>query len=194
MSMTQDDMMAQEGMAPQGEMGAPAAPPQDPAMQEQQAQLEQIAQSAPAPEKPYSPKAIEKFSKSINDFMSKIDDTFQAVEYDVPDDMKKWPDPLPAEVFVPYVLIMAYVDGLGDFEKFVVDPMELGKGDTALSKASANLGRMGKDKKLVAKLQEPPGGEQPEQEEAPEMSEAEMRAAEAPAGMDQDDEAISQIM
>ena len=110
MSMTQDDMMAQEGMAPQGEMGAP----QDPAMQEQQAQLEQIAQSAPAPEKPYSAKSIEKFSKAINDFMSKIDDSFDAVEYDVPDDMKKWPDPLPAEVFVPYVLIMAYVDSLAD--------------------------------------------------------------------------------
>jgi len=183
MSIPQDEMMAQEQ-----QMGAA-----DQAMQEQQAQLEQIAQSAPAPEKPYSAKAIEKFSKSINDFMGKIDDSFQAVDYDVPDDMKKWPDPLPAEVFVPYVLIMAYVDSLGDYEKFVVDPMELGAGDPALSKASANLGRMSKDKKLVAKLQEQPSG-QPEEEEGPQMSEAEMRAAEAPSGMDDDDQAISQMM
>ena len=177
----------QQQMAPQG-----AATPEDVMAaehQKQAEQIQQIAQTAPMPEKPYTYKAVDKFADAMNEFISKVDPEMVAAEYNPPEGEKRLDGPLPAEVYVPFVIIMGFLTQLGGFDKFIMRPEEL-VSDTALSKGAANFKRMGKDKKLLAALEE--GGE-PEREES-EMSEAEMASGRMPDDVDKDDEEIMQMM
>lgn len=160
-------------------------------MDETQAKLQAIAETAPMPTKPYTYKAIDKFADAMNAFVAKVEPAMQAAEYDPPEGEKRLDGPLPPEVYVPYAIIMGFIQGLGDFSKYVVTPDSL-VSDTALAKATANFGRMEKDKKLMEALRQPP--EQPEEEEQPEMSEAEMETGRMPDDVDEDDEEIMNMM
>ena len=185
--------MNEEQMMQQG--GAEATPEQVMGAQEEQrqAQMQAIAAQAPQPEKPYSYKEIKKMADSMRDFVKKIDPEQDLGEYIAPEGESKLDAQLPAEIFVPYVAIMAFISSLEGFEKYVFKPEEL-KSDTGLKMAKANFDRMGKDKKLVKKLQE--GSEPPKQEEEEEekMSEAEMRMAQQPGEMSPEDQEIMGMM
>ena len=186
MSITQDEMMMQEqgGMAP---------PPAEDPMAQQQAQMQQIAATAPTPDKPYTYKKIEKFSESMNDFVSSVDEAVEIMDYSAPEGEKKLDGPLPGEVYVPFVLIMEFVKMQEGGDKYYMAGPDL-VSDTALSKAVANFKRAKKDKKLMEALKAPAPGEQAPEEE-PEMSAAEMEAGRPPVGrMSDEDEAIAGMM
>tara|TARA_R100000426_G_scaffold1747_1_gene2994 strand:- start:1193 stop:1747 length:555 start_codon:yes stop_codon:yes gene_type:complete len=175
---------------PQEQMAPQEAPPADDAMARQQEQMQQIAATAPMPEKPYTYKAIDKFADSMNKFVGKVAPEMSAAEYNPPEGEKKLDGPLPAEVYVPFAIIMGFISQLGEFDKFITPPESL-VSDTALKKATANFGRMEKDKKLLKALQ----GDAPEQpKEESEMSEAEMASGRMPDDVDKDDEEIMQMM
>ena len=159
--------------------------------QERQAQIEQIAATAPMPDKPYTYKAVDKFADAMNDFVGKVEPEMQAAEYNPPEGEKKLDGQLPPEVYVPFAVIMGFVSQLGEYEKYIMNPEDL-VSDTALSKASANFGRMKKDKKLMAALQQPVG--EPEEMEDPEMSEAEMETGRMPDDVSPEDEEIMNMM
>ena len=184
MSITQDEMMMREGAG---------APPAEDPMAQQQAQMQQIAETAPMPAKPYTYKKIEKFSEGMNDFVSSVDEAVEIMDYSAPEGEKKLDGPLPAEIYVPFVLIMEFVKMQEGADKYYMAGPEL-VSDTALSKAIANFKRMKKAKKLMEALTAPAEGEQPPEEE-PEMSAAEMEAGRPPAGrMSEEDEAIAGMM
>lgn len=164
--------------------------------EQRRAQIEAIAASAPMPEKPYTVKAIDKMVISLNDFVTTIDPNVPPVEFVAPEGEKKIDGPLPAEVFVPFVVTMAFVDQLGEgaYQKYVMQPDEL-VSDTALKKASANLGRMKKDKALIEDMQAVGPGAAPEEgEEAPEMTEEEVATGRPPGDFDEEDEEIMEMM
>lgn len=198
MAQENEQMMAQQGMAPEGapmppdQSGAPS-PEQlaDAQAEEQMAQMQQIAQTAPMPEKPYTYKAIDKFADAMNDFVGSVDPNMAAAEYDPPEGEKKLDGQLPPEVYVPFAVIMGFLSQLGEYEKYIMSPEDL-VSDTALSKAAANFGRMKKDKKLMAALQQPVG--EPEEMEEPEMSEAEMETGRMPDDVSPEDEEIMNMM
>ena len=193
--------MPPEG-APMPPQGAPqGAPPEagpspeqvvDAQADEQMARMQQIAATAPMPEKPYTYKAIDKFAKAMNDFVSAVDPNMASAEYDPPEGEKKLDGPLPPEVYVPFAVIMGFLSQMGDYEKYIMNPEDL-VSDTALKKASANFGRMKKDKKLMEALQQPVGGPEAEMEE-PEMSEAEMETGRMPDDVSPEDEEIMNMM
>ena len=165
------DVYAQEGMTADPAMmgqdpammgqddGAPSA--DDLAMMEQDAQvLEQdvTAQTAPAPEKPFSVKAIgtmlDEFNNTIDAFAG---DDIPDLEWSAPDGGKNWDQPLPQEVFVPLVALdesLKMIGGGGFYDKYGMDLQGL-TSDPELRKATANLKKMGKDKKLIEAMQEP---------------------------------------
>ena len=193
-----NEQMPPEQMPPEG---APMPPDQaggpspeqvaDAQGEQQMAQLQQIAETAPMPEKPYTYKAIDKFADAMNDFVASVDPNMAAAEYDPPEGEKKLDGQLPPEVYVPFAVIMGFVSQLGEYEKYIMNPEDL-VSDTALSKASANFGRMKKDKKLMAALQQPVG--EPEEMEDPEMSEAEMETGRMPDDVSPEDEEIMNMM
>ena len=168
----------------------PAAPPQDDAMARQQEQMQQIAATAPMPEKPYTYKAIDKFADSMNNFVSKVVPEMSAAEYNPPEGEKRLDGPLPPEVYVPFAIIMGFISQLGEFEKFITPPESL-VSDTALKKATANFGRMEKDKKLLEALQ---GGAEEQPEEESQISESEIASGRMPDDVDPEDEQIMQMM
>jgi len=204
MSVTQNQMMqpgapqamppaAQAApMPPEGMAGAGAqAQAQDVvAMQDQQraAQIEAIAAAAPVPDKPFTTSKISGMVDAMNSFLDKVEAGIPPVEY-TPED-KKLDGPIPADVFVPFVVIMSFVDQLGEYEKFVMQPEELSS-DAALTKAAGQFRRMEGDKGLIEDLQE---GAQPEMEEEEPMNEAERQVAMEQEDMDEDDEALMQGM
>tara|TARA_Y100001937_G_scaffold42697_1_gene60445 strand:- start:8074 stop:8634 length:561 start_codon:yes stop_codon:yes gene_type:complete len=181
----QEEMNEQQEMQPEG------APPADPMMAEQQAQIEQIAATAPMPEKPYTYKAIDKFADAMNAFVGGIDPNMAAAEYNPPEGEKKLDAPLPAEVYVPFAVIMGFISQLGGFDKYIMRPEDL-VSDTALSKGAANFKRMGKDKKLNEALKA--GPEAPPAEQDPAMSDAEMEAGRMPGSPSPEDEEIMNMM
>ena len=189
MSPEEQAMQQQAGMAPEQAM------PQEQGMDEMQAQqsqqIQQIAATAPQPDKPYTYKAIDKFADAMNDFVAKVDPNLSPNEYDPPEGETKLDGPLPPEVYVPYAVIMSFVAQLGDFDKFIVQPEDL-VSDTALAKATANFGRMAKDKKLMEALQASPEGA--EEMEEPEMSVAEMETGRMPDDVDDEDKEIMNMM
>ena len=147
-----------EGMMPE-DAGAPT--PDDLALMEQESQgLQQdvTAQTAPAPEKPYSVKAI---GTLLDEFNSTIDafagDDIPDLEWSAPEGGKNWDQPLPQEVYVPLVALDESLKMIaaGEFyDKYGMDPQGL-TSDPELRKATANLKKMGKDKKLIEAMQEP---------------------------------------
>tara|TARA_A100001515_G_scaffold144997_1_gene151220 strand:- start:2675 stop:3247 length:573 start_codon:yes stop_codon:yes gene_type:complete len=190
MNPEQEEMMQQQqGMPPEGQ-----ASPEDVMMaqeEQQRAQIEQIAATAPQPEKPYTYKAIDKFADAMNSFVGSVDESMQAAEYNPPEGEKKLDAPLPAEVYVPFAVIMGFISQLGGYEKYVMNPEDL-ISDTALAKGAANFKRMGKDKKLMEALKAGPE-EAPEEDEAA-MSEAEMETGRMPDDVSPEDEEIMNMM
>ena len=199
MSMPQDQMgmppagapqaapMPPEGMPPQ----QGGASPQDVmAAQDQQraAQIEAIAAAAPRPEKPFTTKKIMSLVDSMNGFLDKVEAGIPPVEFESAE--KKMDGPLPAEVFVPFVVIMSFVDQLGEYDKFVMQPEELNS-DAALTKAAGQFKRMSNDKGLIEDLQE---GAEPEMDEEEPMNQAERDVAMDEENMDDDDEALMRGM
>ena len=178
----------QQGMPPEG---APPEQGMDEMQAQQAAQIEQIAATAPQPDKPYTYKAVDKFADAMNAFVAKVDPNLAPNEWNPPEGEKKLDGPLPAEVYVPFAVIMGFISQVGGYEKFVTNPEDL-VSDTALAKAAANFGRMGKDKKLMEALQAPPEGQ--EMEEEAEMSEAEMETGRMPDDVDENDEEIMNMM
>ena len=155
-----------QGMPPQGmppEGMPPAGPPE--------VDMAQIAAAAPQPEKPFSVKALETLVKQFNDTISKLTDgQLPAVEVDFSGvEKNKWNEPLPPQIFVPLVAINEALGVLEDgkyAEKYGFDPMEL-TSDVEVRKATAQLKRMSKDKKLAEALMAPVGGEEETPQEAP---------------------------
>ena len=183
--------------------GPPAGPPGEASAQDvmgaqddqRMAQIDAIAASAPQPEKPYTVKAVDKMLTAMNDFITSIDESIMPAEYAPPEGMKKIEGPLPAEVFVPFTVTMAFVEQMGEYEKYVIGPESL-VSDTALKKAAANFGRMKKDKGLIEDMQAAAQGAPPEEEDAA-MSEgeaAEMETGRPPGDFDQEDEEIMGMM
>ena len=192
MNPEQDEMMQEEqGMMPEEQGMMPEEQGMSPEQQEQAAQIEQIAATAPKPEKPYTYKAIDKMADAMNSFVGKVDPAMQAAEYDPPEGEKKLDAPLPAEVYVPFAVIMGFIAQIGGYEKYLMNPEEL-VSDTALSKAAANFGRMAKDKKLMEALKAPPAEQ--EMDDEPEMSDAEMESGRMPDDVDDEDEEIMNMM
>ena len=163
--------------------GPPAAGPQD----EQIAQLEQIAASAPVPEKPYTVKVVEGLVSQLNDTIDALGgEDFPDVEVDLSAaDGKKWGQPLPPALFVPMVALNDALRMIEDgkfFDKYGFEATEL-MSDTDLRKASAQMKRMQKDKKLIEAMQAPleggPESEGPAPAPAPgEMSDEDQMLAE----------------
>ena len=185
--------MAVEEMSPDSpEMGgATTEQVMDAQQQQHQSQMEAIASTAPQPERPYKVKAIEKLVASMNDFLGKVDPNVPQIEFMAPEGEKQIDGPLPPEIYVPFAITMAYIEQMGGNDKFVIKPESL-VNDTALAKASANFGRMGKNKALIEDMQEGMQGQAPE-DEGPEMSpedKAQAEVARYDEGLDEDDEAI----
>mgnify|MGYP003123213259 FL=1 len=198
MSISQNDM----GMAPMPPQDA-AAPPMPPeampaqaspedvmAAQDQQreAQIEAIAAAAPQPEKPYTVKKVTGLVDAMNSFLEKVDAGVPPVEFVA--EGTRIEGPLPADVFVPFVVVMSFVDQLGEYDKFVMQPEEL-VSDAAITKAIGLFKLMEKDAGLIEDLQE---GAAPEMEEEEPMNEAERQVAMDEEDMDEDDEALMQGM
>ena len=197
MGMTQADVAA-GGMPPAGQADMEAQPAGTPesnmqAMeQERMAQMEAIAQAAPPPEKPFTTTLITKLVDAVNSFVTKIDPNMAQIEF-VPEGPKH-EKPLPPEVFVPIVLVMAFVDSLGEkFEKMVMDPSDL-VNDAALRKAISVIQMMEKNQELIDAIAE--GGPTGEDEEmmADENLPPEGQAGEPMADMNEDDEALMASM
>jgi hypothetical protein len=127
--------------------------------EEQMMQLQELASQAPEPSKPYSVKAIETLVKEFNTTLDALGgEDLPDIEVDLSAATgKKWETPLPGELFIGLIAINEALKFIaeGKFaEKYGFDPMEL-TDDTALRKATAQIVRMGKDKKLVEAMQEP---------------------------------------
>ena len=203
MGMTQADMAG-----PPPEAGMPPAEPgmEPPAAgatpegnmeameQERMAQMEAIAQAAPQPEKPYSTALLSKLADSLNAFVTNIDPNMAQIEF-APEG-NKWDQPMPPEIFVPLVLVMAFVDSISGqnegFAKYVMDPAEI-VNDAAVRKATSLVQMMAKDQELIDAINSVEEGA-PEEEEPmegelpPEGMEGE------PTEMTEDDEALMATM
>tara|TARA_R100001082_G_scaffold28821_1_gene14481 strand:+ start:15557 stop:16222 length:666 start_codon:yes stop_codon:yes gene_type:complete len=131
-----------------------------------------IAASAPEPSKPYTVRAIQTLVDQFNDTIDALGgEDLPEVEFMSPEGEKRWEQPLPPSVFVPLVALTESLKliGGGEYhEKYGFDPMEL-TDDTALRKASGQLGRMAKDKDLSDMMQQPIGGAEQDAEMPEEM-------------------------
>tara|TARA_R100001594_G_scaffold7681_1_gene20570 strand:+ start:372 stop:914 length:543 start_codon:yes stop_codon:yes gene_type:complete len=176
----------------QMQAGAPAPSPDDvmgKMEDERMAQIEAIAASAPSAERPYDAKLLKKLADAINKLIDQIDPDMAEVEYD---GSGKIDGQFPAEVYIPLVLIMSFVQQMGpDFAKYMMDPAEL-VNDAAVRKAIAMVQRIAKDKDLMKRMKEPAEMEAEPQEPQAEKPEAEMKVA--PDQMDDDDQAIMEAM
>ena len=206
MSYSQQDMA---GAQPPMEQPMPAAPPAGGEMppgeaspqdvmaaqdEQRMAQIQAIAASAPQPEKPYTVKAVDRMLAAMNDFITTVDEEIMPIEYAAPEG-NKIEGPLPAEVFVPYVVTMSFIEQLGEYEKYIIQPDSL-VSDTALKKSEANFKRMKKDKSLVEDMQAAAQGAPLAEDDDP-MSDAEMAEMETgrpPGDFDQEDEDIMGMM
>ena len=171
--------------------GAPS--PDDLAMMEQESQgLQQdvTAQMAPAPEKPFSVRAIgtllDEFNNTIDAFAG---DDIPDLEWSAPEGGKNWDQPLPQEVYVPLVALdesLKMIGGGEFYDKYGMDLQGL-TSDPELRKATANLKKMSKDKKLIEAMQEPIASE------GADMAEGEGMPPE-PGMFDEDEQALAASM
>lgn len=123
-----------------------------------QSQMEQMAAAAPAPEGDgFSVKIIKQVADELNEFAKEA-----MGEGTVPDIMfeeegNKWPNPLPANIFVPMVAISELgkqmAAGKHDF-----DPMQI-KNDGALRKAAAQIRKMRNDDDFMEQITAEPEAE-----------------------------------
>ena len=128
------------GMPPGGpEMPPPGAEvePME-GMDQAQAQMEQIAAQAPAPEgEGFSVKVIQQIADELNQFASEAMGDGIVPEITFEEEGSKWPNPLPANIFVPMVALSELAGQMGA-DKHEFDPMEINN-DGALRKAAAQI-------------------------------------------------------
>jgi len=196
MSMTQADMAG----APQP-MGAEQAPMPEAAPdtgqvmnemeQQRMAELEAVAASAPQPEKPFTTSLVKKLVDEMNDFLVNVDPDIAEIEF--VEDAARIDGPLPAEVYVPFVLILSALAQFEEkqYEKYMMNPEEF-VNDAAVRKAIAMVQMMGKDEELIEDLQKPAGAG--EEEMAAEEPMAEETMEPMPGEMDETDEALMETM
>lgn len=156
-----------------------------------------MGMAPPVPEKPYSIKAIQALAEAEAGALQALaggaipEDALPVWEPGPEAKGSKWSQPLPIEVFGPAVAF-SQVPALGDqlegsgnafTEKYGFDPQEM-VSDTELRKVTAQIKRMGKDKKLAKLLQQPmPGPDaMPEEPVAAPMG--------PPSAMTEEDEAL----
>ena len=176
--------MPPEGMPPEG-MPPEGMPPEGMPPGDMASDLAQIAGQAPMPEKPFTIKALETLLKQFNETINKLSGgDLPQVELDFSGtEGNKWADPLPPQLFVPLVAINEALRVVEDgkyFDKYGFDPMEM-TSDVEVRKATAQLKRMAKDKKLSDALMAPEEG-------AEEMAEA----PPSPGNFDEQDEMLAE--
>ena len=183
-------MPPDEGMMPEGD-GAPT-PDDIAALEQEETGLQQdiTSEMAPAPEKPFSVKAI---GTLIDEFNSTIDafagEEIPDLEWESTQEGKNWDQPLPPDIFIPLSALdesLKMVGGGEFYDKYGID-LQILTSDPELRKATANLKKMGKDKKLIEAMQEPLSGE--------EMDMAEQGAMPPEPGLfDEDEQALAASM
>ncbi|WP_339863026.1 hypothetical protein [Thalassospira alkalitolerans] len=145
----------------------------------------EMASQAPEPSKPYTVKALETLLKQFNetvDILSGGDLPELDVDFG---EEKKMNTPIPADLFVPLVALseaLKMVEGGKFADKYDFDPLGMDS-DVGVRKATAQLVRLSKDKKLVAAMQAPMGDEEPEVGPAPEMGAMSSEDEELAAGL-----------
>lgn len=162
-------------------------------MDKERARYDAMASTAPAPKKPYTAKTVQTLVDTFNETLDKLGgQDLPNVEVDLKG-ADRWPEPLPAAIFVPLVALFQAVEQVGGGKfagKYTVAPDELAD-DTGLRMAAGQLVRMGNDAMLAKAMQEPMGGGAPE-------SEAGEPAEGAPAmtreGMGEEDKALMASM
>jgi|TARA_R110002012_G_scaffold73556_3_gene187365 hypothetical protein len=185
-------MGAEQPMADPAAQGQAPADPQA----EMEQQFEQMAQSAPQPEKPFTVKVIQGMVKTLNATMSKLtDEDIPEITFD-PEDAKggKYDQSLPGELFVMLVAITQLLQmvGGGEFaDKYDFDPYTAVT-DTDIRKITAQLQRIGKDKKLIEAIKEMTEGEDMTQGEEPMADEPQMQSP--PDAMSGEDEELASAM
>ena len=135
----------------------------DAQQQQMDAQRQAALQLRPEPPKKYSYKKIKRMCDAMKDFVKVVDEemAMDMPEYIPPEGETSLDGMLPEQVWLPFIGIMAMLAQMEEGQKYVTSPDEMAT-DAGLTKATAEFGRMAKDKKLIAKLQE--GAEQMEQE------------------------------
>ena len=180
------------------EYGQPEENMQQPAdpQAEMEAQFDQMAQSAPQPEKPFTVKVIYGMVKELNSLMSKLsDEDIPEISFDSGAAQNgKFDQALPGELFIMLIAITQLLQmvGGGEFaDKYNFDPYTAVT-DTDLRKITAQLKRIGKDKKLIAGVKEMTEGEDMGQADAPMADEPEMQSS--PAAMSEEDTELASAM
>jgi len=142
-------------------------------MDKERARYDAMASAAPAPKKPYTAKTVQTLVDTFNETLDKLGgQDLPNVEVDLKG-AERWPEPLPAAIFVPLVALFQAIEQVGGGKfagKYTVAPDEL-VDDTGLRMAAGQLVRMGNDAALAKAMQEPMGGgaaPAPEEGEAPE--------------------------
>jgi hypothetical protein len=194
--MTQADMAgAPQPMGAEQAQMPEAAPDTGQVMnemeQQRMAELEAVAASAPQPEKPFTTSLVKKLVDEMNDFLVNVDPDIAEIEF--VEDAARIDGPLPAEVYVPFVLILSALAQFEEkqYEKYMMNPEEF-VNDAAIRKAIAMVQMMGKDEELIEDLQKPAGmGEEDMAAEEP-MAEETMEPM--PGEMDETDEALMETM
>lgn len=162
---------------PPAAAGAPAPAPKpgtadDAAMREraagaladaERAKYEAIAASAPKPKKPYTAVAVNSLIDQFNETIDELGgQDLPNVEVDLAG-QDRWPDPLPAQIFVPMMALFQAVEQVEDGKfagKYEVMADEL-VDDTGLRMAAGQLKRMARDAALAKAMQAPVGGAAP---------------------------------
>ena len=177
----QQEMMEMEESSPSPEQAMESME------QERMAQIESIAAASPELDKPMKSNLIKKLVSEVNKLIDQIDESMQEVDYEAEE--AKVMGQFPIEVFVPVVIIFSFVSTLGDdFEKYIMDPSELSS-EAGVRKAIAILKKMANDKQLLARMQKP-AEEEEEMEEEEEIEEPMVQ----PVDMDEDDQAMMNMM
>lgn len=154
----------------------------------ERAKYEAIAASAPKPKKPYTAVAVNSLVEQFNDTIDQLGgQDLPNVEVDL-GGQDRWPDPLPAQIFVPMMALFQAVEQVGGGKwagKYTVTADEL-VDDTGLRMAAGQLKRMAGDAALAKEMQAPVGGPAP----AP----AKKGPPPAPGAMSEEDKAMMQSM
>jgi hypothetical protein len=141
-------------------------------MDKERARYDAMASAAPTPKKPYTAKTVQTLVDTFNETLDKLGgQDLPNVEVDLKGE-ERWPEPLPASIFVPLVALFQAIEQVGGGKfagKYTVAPDEL-VDDTGLRMAAGQLVRMGNDAALAKAMQEPIGGSEAPAPEGPAMT------------------------
>jgi len=117
-----------------------------------------LASTAPQPSKPFSTKAIQTLIKQFNDTVEAFSGgVLPDVTWEPMEKGAKWNNPLPEEIYAPLAAMRQAVDvvGGGEFKgAYQFQPTEI-TDDMGVRKATAEMMKMSKDKKLIAAMRAP---------------------------------------